>query len=173
MRLQAEFDDRLRATGFRDIENGDDTNLYDSSTFQAPRGGMPRTVDIGREAGIDDDLDNVFSAPAARAWALFGQAAHELSTDPKTRDILLAVADSGSRTEAALRIGVPYETVKTKVAGLCEAIGIEYRNLFGNRGGSGRYSEKTPAPAAPKARRLTKREIRRLVYTSPMSRTAG
>lgn len=49
MRLQAKYDAELRASGFRDIEDGSDLNLSDSSTFRrvSETGGHGAEVVIG------------------------------------------------------------------------------------------------------------------------------
>jgi len=187
MRLQAHYDAELRASGFRDIEDGSDLNLIDGSTFRrASKGGHGAEFKIGVDAHSDkpagfrrrgmltrDDWSNggnVFESPRARAWMRFSQAAHELPTDAEMRAILIDVADTGSLTESATRNGVSERTVYDRVTRLCAAIGIDRRCLLGA------VTDAAAAPAEPvvtPARKLTKKEIRRLHYGPPAARKAS
>lgn len=135
--LLAKWDARLARDGFRDIESGQDLNLISSSTFrgvsevQEGRGGHGAEHVLGLPEMIADTTPNVFSSPRARAWTLFGQAAHELPTDARTRRILVAVAETGNKLEVSRRFRTSYDIVNGVVARLCAAIGIEQKNLFG------------------------------------------
>jgi hypothetical protein len=187
MRLQAHYDAELRASGFRDIEDGSDLNLIDGSTFRRPsNGGHGAEVKIGcgvgtgrssgysqrmgimHSDGLADDV-SVFDSPRARAWMRFSQAAHELPTDAEMRAILIDVADTGSLTESSIRNGVSERTVYDRVTRLCAAIGIGRRCLLG----AVTDTAAPPEPMVTPARRLTKKEIRRLNYEPPMARKAS
>lgn len=173
MQLQDAWDQRLRASGFKDIEGGADTNLISGSTFRRPsdNGGHGATVVLGLGHG-DDDQDerpSIFETARARAWARFSQAAHELPIDAQMRAILVDVGESGSLIGAATRNGVSRFVVYDRATRLCEAIGIDRRLMFD---AVTDVTEPAPPPAVNPARRLTKREIKRLCLEAPRERKA-
>lgn len=189
MRLQEKCDAELRASGFRDIEFGYDLNLIAASTFRGAMvdsasgefcggHGMEITLapmgpgDHPTEGGPDGSKaqDSLFDTPRARAWALFGQAAHDLPTDDVTRAILVAVADGATQAEVGRQHGISKQAVNEMVHRLCKAIGIDQRGMFSavtDRGEEA--STRAPAPV----RKLTKREVKRLRYESPGERRAS
>lgn len=140
-RKLARHRDEVYPDGFRDIEDGEDTNRYHDSTFKADEvllgveKGSHSTAGGNRPAnftnGRQDTDANVFSSPRARAWMLFSQAAHELPVDRRTRDILVEVGQVGSIRAVARRRRVSVSVVHRLALRLCDAIGVESANLFG------------------------------------------
>lgn len=151
--LQSVWDRKLAKSGFRDIEYGQDMNLLQTSTFRGVSDGAPAHGRehhthgaehvLGLPPLVADETPNVFSAPRARAWALFSQAAHDLPKDERTRRILVAVAESGNTVDVAKRHRMRRQRVSELVWRLCGAIGIEPSNLFG---GVTEHGEMPPLP---------------------------
>lgn len=183
--LQAKWDAKLARSGFVDIEAGMDTNLICGSTFRRASDtdhGVAVILGLGHEEDMTASEDvaggrrSVFDSPRARAWALFSQAAHELPDDSRTRRILITVAETGNQREAVRRLSRrtsgrlfwAYEKrVDKAVRGLCAAIGIDRRWLFGSLFEDAREEEMTPISA----RELTKTELRKLKYDAPTGRS--
>lgn len=148
MALQAKYDAKLAKSGFRDIEYGQDTNMIDGSTFRGVserptdtnvRGGGAEFI-LGLPDSVAEVTPNVFHSPRARAWALFSQAANDLPTDARTRRLLLEVAETGNQAEVARRRRIAPERLSELVRRLCDAIGVESRNLFGSVTEMGHFS---------------------------------
>jgi hypothetical protein len=120
-KLQQIWDERLRRSGFVDIERGVDLSLYPASTFKqrdrTKRGRsyafVPMTdtgepyPGISLEAAIDQATTThgsplLADAPTAAAWRKFQAGAHRLPDGP-TKNLLLSIAEEGCISAAVLQ----------------------------------------------------------------------
>jgi hypothetical protein len=125
-RLQREWDDRLRASGFRDVECGFDMNEFPASTFSgegeykfvaATGMDVPRVVyeaiygydgDRGFGAGttpLDDSQPPMTfgEAPQFLAWAAIARTAQALPRNYRGRRFLIELSSIGCMSSELLR----------------------------------------------------------------------
>lgn len=180
-RLQEEWDARLKMTDFVDIERGRDLNSMDASTFRGVSDGghgmevmlvdpMPGVVASGGEqpsiyhsSSQLDTGEHFADAPQARLWALLSQAANDLPREAKLRSLLVDITTCGEIFPAAERHGVDRKAAARRMRRLCNAVGVDYDQIFASP-----RPRRPPQPveAAP-VRRLSRVEIRALRYTPP------
>jgi hypothetical protein len=106
-KLQSIWDERLRKSGFVDIEAGADLNRYSASSFDDDRVDGPDGWKISRYTQQEDcefaeSRGAIGDTPTASAWRIFAAGAHELPDGP-TKNLLLSIAEAGCMTRALLR----------------------------------------------------------------------
>jgi hypothetical protein len=163
LKLQARWDQKLRDDGFKDIEDGWDTNEYSSSTL---RGGDPARQGVTFVAIEPEDDDRPHTAvadePAAVYWRLFASAAHALPQNYPRRALILAVAEAGIlRKELLHRHHLSYDAALGTVERFCAKAEIP-RPQF--RASPTKRAEELPPPPV---RKLGTAEVRFLQHTSP------
>ena len=186
--LQEKWDAELRASGFVDIERGVDVNELDASTFRGgSEGGHGMEVTLravsptyaksdraasddagGMHLSLFDYQEAFHESPQARLWARLAQAAHDLSSAFRWRDLLIDVANGMTQVDAAEKYQISRDKVIRLVKVFCECEGFDYESLFSSPHPRP-PSEAAAASPAP-VRRLSRREIRSLRYTPPTKR---
>jgi hypothetical protein len=163
LKLQTKWDAKLRDDGFKDIEDGWDTNEYSSSTL---RGGDParQGVTFVPLEPEDDDQPhtNVTNEPAAQYWRLFASAAHDLPEKYPRRALILAVAEAGIVRHALVkRHHLTFRQAMLTIEKFCRKAGISAPQFRA----SPTEREKEPEPAP--VRRFSRAEAKLIGATPP------